>query len=84
MTRGDEGGLQFLGFSEESPKLDLLVTEDARIRCSGLKVFLTEILDYFLLELLFQVDDIEGDSQFFGNTTGIYHVGNATAPVTIQ
>ena len=48
----DVGSLESPSLREEGPKFYLLVAEDTRIGCPGLKVLLTEVGDHLPLELL--------------------------------
>lgn len=59
---------------EEKTELYVLVAGDARVRSPTLCIFLAEVIDYILLELILQVDEVE---RYAEAEAGLLSVNNA-------
>jgi len=80
IVTGDEAvAAEFAHLLHEDVELDEFIALDAGVGSSALGVFVDEIVDDRLAELVLEVHDVMGDSQNASDSTGVLDRAEATA-----
>ena len=82
MARGDELGADAVGVVEQLAEFQPGVADDARVGRAAGDVLVDEVVDD-PVELVLEVEDIEGDVQHLGHAAGIGGVGRAAAAARV-
>ena len=79
MPAGDELRADTIGIVEQLAEFQPGVADDARVRRAPGRILVDEVVDD-PIELLLEVQGVEGDVQHLGHAAGVVGVGRAAAP----